>query len=275
MSYAIRLHEGKRIKLQEIDPKQDGGLSRAVGEQRFAELVLELGKLQELLYAAGSEALLIVLQGIDTSGKDGTIRQVLSQVNPLGSRVIGFKTPTALDLAHDFLWRVHPHVPEKGMIVAFNRSHYEDVIVVRVKELVPERVWRARYGHINAFEKLLTDAGTIVAKFYLHISPEEQEMRLRAREATLEKAWKLSSGDWQERNRWDDYMAAYDDALTKCATAHAPWYVVPADRKWFRNLAVAETLVELLRPYRDGWLATLEAKGKAELAAIRAFRDQQ
>jgi PPK2 family polyphosphate:nucleotide phosphotransferase len=215
---------------------------------------------------------LIVLQGLDTSGKDGTIRNVFRDVDPVGCRVASFKVPTQIELAHDFLWRVHRETPGRGELVVFNRSHYEDVLVVRVHELVPEAVWRERYDHINAFERLLADSGTIVAKFYLHISKEEQESRLLDRERDVEKAWKLSAADWVERRSWDRYIAAYEDAIARCATAEAPWYVVPADRKWFRNLAVAESIVELLRPHKAAWLKALEARGEAELKAIREAR---
>jgi PPK2 family polyphosphate:nucleotide phosphotransferase len=272
MSYAIRLSEGQRVDLAAIDPRQHGGLSRQEAEARFAALADELGELQELLYAAGTDALLVVLQGLDTSGKDGTIRDVLREVDPQGVRVVGFKVPTAIELAHDFLWRVHQQTPERGMIVVFNRSHYEDVIVVRVKRLIEEAVWQRRYGHINDFEALLTESGTIVAKFYLHISKDEQEERLLDREHDLEKAWKLSAGDWVERRSWNEYIAAYEDALSACTTADAPWYVVPADQKWYRDLAVAEILVDLLRPLRGRWLARLAEQGEAELAEVRKTR---
>lgn len=274
MSYAIRC-EGDKVDLGGIPTRVDGGLSKADGEARCAELTNELGELQELLYAAGDHALLVILQGMDTSGKDGTIRSVLSQTSPQGVRTVPFKQPTPLELAHDFLWRVHIHAPETGMVVVFNRSHYEAVTVERVKRLVPEAVWRARYAQINDFERLLRSSRTIVAKFYLHISAEEQRERLLARERDVSKAWKLSAGDWEERDRWDAYRAAYEDALAKCASPELPWYVVPADRKWFRNLAVAETLVDLLRPLREGWLASLRERGERELAAIQALREAE
>jgi PPK2 family polyphosphate:nucleotide phosphotransferase len=272
MSYAIKVTGKTRVDLGKVETKQDGGLTREEGEARFAALAAELGELQELLYAAQTEAMLVVLQGLDTSGKDGTVRNVLRDVNPTGCRVVSFKVPTAMELAHDFLWRVHKQAPGKGDFTVFNRSHYEDVLVVRVHELVPEEVWRKRYAHINAFERLLVDSQVIVAKFYLHISREEQEQRLMERERDVTKAWKLSAADWVERRSWDKYIAAYGDALSECATPDAPWYIVPADRKWFRNLAVAEAIVELLRPYKAGWLAALEERGEAELKAIREAR---
>jgi PPK2 family polyphosphate:nucleotide phosphotransferase len=272
MPYAVRVTGGERIDLARFDPNDTGGLTKEEGEARFAALATELGDLQDLLYAAQTDAVLIVLQGLDTSGKDGTIRNVFRDVDPVGCRVTSFKVPTAAELAHDFLWRVHQQVPGKGDLTVFNRSHYEDVLVVRVHELVPEVVWRKRYDNINTFERLLVESQTIVAKFYLHISKEEQEQRLLERERDVTKAWKLSAADWVERRSWDKYIAAYEDAISACATADAPWYVVPADRKWFRNLAVAEAIVELLRPHKQRWLKALEARGEAELKAIREAR---
>lgn len=272
MPYAVKIDPGTRVDLAAIDPNANGGLSKEAGEAAFDALADELGELQDLLFAAGEHALLTILQALDTGGKDGSIRSVFKEVDPQGVHVAAFKVPTPVELAHDFLWRVHPHAPERGMISIFNRSHYEDVLVARVKELVPETVWSHRYDHINAFERLIADNNTIVAKFYLHISKEEQEERLLAREQDVEKAWKLSAGDWIERRAWERYMEAYEDALSTCSTPHAPWYVVPANRKWFRNLAIAETLVELLRPLKAGWLQTLEARGAEELKAINEAR---
>ena len=272
MPYAVKIEPGARVDLSTIDPDANGGLTREAGEAAFDALAIELGELQELLYAAGEHALLTIFQALDTGGKDGAIRNVFRDVDPQGCHVASFKVPTSVELAHDFLWRVHPHTPERGMFSIFNRSHYEDVLVARVKERVPEAVWRPRYDHINAFERLIADNNTVVAKFYLHISKEEQEKRLRAREQDVEKAWKLAAGDWIERRSWERYMEAYEDALSTCSTPRAPWYVIPANRKWYRNLAIAETLVELLRPLKSGWLKTLEVRGEAELKAIRGAR---
>jgi PPK2 family polyphosphate:nucleotide phosphotransferase len=196
------------------------------------------------LYGAAQQGVLIVLQGMDTSGKDGTITHVMAPINPQGCIVTSFKQPTPADLAHDFLWRVHPHAPARGMLAIFNRSHYEDVLVVRVHNLVPKAVWRERYDAINRFEHLLATNGTIILKFFLHISKNEQEERLLAREEDKTKAWKLSATDWAERERWDDYQEAYEDALSKCSTAHAPWYIVPANRKWYRDWAVTHILLD-------------------------------
>jgi PPK2 family polyphosphate:nucleotide phosphotransferase len=278
MSYCVRVEPGAKVELAKIDPAADGGLTKAKGAKAAAELYLRLGELQQELYAAGTDSLLIVLQGMDTSGKDGTIRHVLSGVNPQGCQVTSFKAPTDEELGHDFLWRVHRKVPVKGLIGVFNRSHYEDVLVVRVHQLVPRKQWRTRYEQINDFERLLVRDGTIVCKFFLHISKEEQERRLLAREADTGKAYKLSADDWRERDRWDHYMAAYQDALRQCSTSEAPWLVVPADRKWFRNLAVAEALVEALRTRRRVWqarLAELSRQRLAELTALRAHDEAQ
>lgn len=275
MGYAVRIQPGKKVRLGDIDPNTNGGLDRKEGEELLAQLTQELGELQELLYAASTHSLLVILQGIDTSGKDGTIRNVFRDTDPLGTRVTPFKVPTSIERDHDFLWRIHQHTPEKGMIGIFNRSHYEDVLVVRVHELAPKSVWSNRFDHINNFERLLHDSDTIVAKFYLHISREEQEERLLARERDVEKAWKLSAADWVERRSWDKYMTAYEEAIQRCNTGYAPWYIIPANRKWFRNVAVAQALVETLRPLKDQWLEALTEQGRAEIAAIRAARGER
>jgi PPK2 family polyphosphate:nucleotide phosphotransferase len=275
MPYAVKIEPGTSVYLSTIDPDTEGGLTKSAGEAAFELLANELGELQELMYAAQQHGLLAVMQGLDTAGKDGAIRNVFKDVDPQGCRVTPFKVPTPVELAHDFLWRVHQHTPERGMIAVFNRSHYEAVLVERVHDLVPEKVWSRRYDHINAFERVVADNNTVVAKFYLHVSKDEQEERLINREHDVEKAWKLSATDWMERRAWNKYMQAYEDALSKCSTPHAPWYVIPANHKWFRNLAITETLVELLRPLKDGWLKALEARGKDELAAIREARTKR
>lgn len=275
MGFAIPVKPGKSIDLAKIETRQDGGLTKDEGAERLKALTAELADLQELLYAAGERTLLVLLQGMDTSGKDGTVRDVFADVSPIGVQVVGFKVPTHEELAHDFLWRVHQKIPARGMIAVFNRSHYEDVLVVRVHELVPEAVWRPRYEQINNFEALLTESNTILVKFFLHISKEEQQERLRAREEDVTKAWKLSVGDWEERAYWDAYQAAYAEALSRCSTEAAPWHIVPADRKWFRNIVVAETLVETLRPYRDDWLSDLSERGQEELVKIKALRGEK
>lgn len=262
-----------KVDLRKIETNVDGSLTKEAGLERTKELGKELDNLQELLFAAGSHSLLIVLQGRDTAGKDGAIRGLSRYLNIQGVHVTGFKVPTPEELAHDYLWRIHPHAPGKGSVAIFNRSHYEDVLVVRVHELAPEAVWKKRYEQINEFESLLTSANTIVVKFCLHISKSEQEQRLLDREKEPEKAWKLSAGDWKERDFWDQYTDAYNDALSKCNAEDRPWYVISADKKWYRDLAVTETLVETLRPYRGEWMTKLEKMGekaKAELAAMRS-----
>ncbi|HST58335.1 MAG TPA: PPK2 family polyphosphate kinase [Longimicrobium sp.] len=277
MPHAHRIKPGSHVHLKDYDARDTSGMEKADGQARFAELNGELDKIQEEMYAAGKNSVLMILQGMDTSGKDGAIRAVMANLNPQGCRVESFKVPTGHELAHDFLWRIHRVTPELGIFGVFNRSHYEDVLVVRVHKLVPEPVWKARYEQINHFESLLAASGTIVLKFFLHISKEEQEKRLREREEEVGKAWKLSAGDWREREHWDAYQEAYEDALGRCSTDAAPWHIVPADRKWFRNLAITETLVETLRPYRESWKAALAEMSRerlAELAAYRAERGQ-
>ena len=278
MPYAFKIEPGKTVKLKNYDPDHDAGLDKEQGKAEFTKLNAELDVLQEELYAAGMHSVLMVLQGMDTSGKDGAIRNVLLNVNPQGCRVESFKVPTEEELAHDFLWRVHKVTPRKGMLGVFNRSHYEDVLVVRVHKLAPEQVWKARYEQINNFERLLADNRTIILKFFLHISKQEQEQRLLEREQEVEKAWKLSAGDWREREHWDDYQKAYEEALTRCNSDYAPWYIVPANRKWYRNLAIGEALVARLKEYRGAWRAALEEmseRGRAGLAALRAEKDEQ
>ncbi len=243
--------------------------------ERFSTVAAELEELQGLLFAAARHSLLIILQGRDTAGKDGAVKTLARVMNPVGVRVISFKSPTAPELAHDFLWRIHAQVPARGEVAFFNRSHYEDVLIARVQSLVPAEQWQGRYAHINAFESLLADAGTIVVKLYLNISREEQERRLLAREGAAEKAWKLAASDWIDRALWDDYTAAYEEVLDRCASPHAPWYVVPSDRKWYRNLAVAEALVEAMRPHRAAWEAYLDRLGTEQKAALAALRAQQ
>jgi PPK2 family polyphosphate:nucleotide phosphotransferase len=210
------------------------------------DLTNRLETLQELLYAQAKHKILIVLQAMDAGGKDGTIRHVFEGVNPQGVKVAGFKVPTPQELAHDYLWRIHQHTPGNGEIVIFNRSHYEDVLVVRVHELVPPSVWRKRYAQINDFERMLVEEGTTVLKFFLHISPDEQKERLQARLDDPTKHWKFSSGDLKERKRWPDYVKAYEAVLSRTSTEWAPWHIVPANRKWYRNLVIATTIVETL-----------------------------
>ncbi|MCS7070513.1 MAG: polyphosphate kinase 2 family protein [Anaerolinea sp.] len=241
-----RVKPGQKLNLNQIEPDDSCGLSKDHAQNLEDELEKRLSSLQERLYAEGRQALLVIFQAMDAGGKDGAIKRVFDHVNPQGVRVTSFKAPTALELSHDFLWRVHQQVPPKGYIGIFNRSHYEDVLVVRVNQLVPEAVWRARYDQINDFEALLHASGTRILKFYLHISKDEQKRRFEERLSDPSKHWKFSTGDLAVRKRWDDYMQAYEDALTRCSTQHAPWYVIPANKKWFRDLLVSQIIVETL-----------------------------
>ena len=272
MTYAAKLDKEQKVKLGDYDADDKEGEDKDTSAVVAAKLGQELDELQEWLYAAQSHSVLIVLQGLDTSGKDGTIAHVMASMNPQGCEVASFKVPTPLESAHDFLWRIHQKTPAKGMMTIFNRSHYEDVLVTRVHKLVSDEVVKKRYTQIKNFEQLLSDNNTIILKFFLHISKDEQKARLEAREQDEEKAWKLSTGDWEERQFWDAYTSAYEDALGATATKTAPWYIVPADRKWFRNLAIATALVETLRPYKKEWEETLKRLGaerKKELAEMR------
>ncbi len=272
MSYAWTVEPGSKVDLREFKPGHDGGMDKVEAKLRLAEMAKEIEELQELMAAARTRGLLLVFQARDTGGKDGAINRILEYTNVQGVSVKAFKAPSPEELAHDFLWRVHPHAPGRGEIALFNRSHYEDVIAVRVHKLVPKEAWKPRYEAINAFERLLVDTDTIVLKFYLHISKEEQEERLLAREQDPVKAWKLNVGDWKEREFWDETTEAYEDALSKCSTEAAPWRIVAADHKWFRDLAIAEAVRDALRPYRKEWetkLAQIGADAKAELQAYR------
>ena len=275
MHYLWKIDDGSKVELKDYDPDYtDEQSDRAAAQTELQRLSDELSDLQELMAAAQHHSMLVILQGMDTSGKDGTIRHVLSHVNPQGCYVVSFKEPTQEELAHDFLWRVHKVTPGKGVMGIFNRSHYEDVLIARVHHLVPEEVWSKRYKEINHFEKLLANNSTIILKFFLHISYDEQERRLLAREQDINKAWKLSASDWLERQYWQDYQQAYGDAISKCSAQDAPWYIVPANHKWYRNLAVAHTIVETLRPYKDDWKADLEERGRKELEEIKKIRGQ-
>jgi PPK2 family polyphosphate:nucleotide phosphotransferase len=270
--FGTTVKPGSLVSLKRIKTRLPDLISKSDGKARFDEYATEIGELQELLYASDTHALLLIFQGMDTSGKDGAIRNVLREVNPQGCRVASFKVPTDEELAHDFLWRVHHQTPRRGQIVVFNRSHYEDVVVVRVHNLVPKSVWSERYARINAFEQLLTETNTIIFKFFLHISREEQEERLLAREADPLKSWKLSVGDWEERRHWNAYQTAYRDALTKCSTEYAPWHVIPADQKWFRDFAISEIIVTALRPYKKEWVAKLKHQSETQRAALAEAR---
>lgn len=262
----FRIAPGAHSKLQELDPAFTGGQEdKKAAETETAECQQKLRALQDLLYAEGRHSLLICLQAMDTGGKDGTVNHVLGAMNPQGCRVAHFREPSAEEAAHDFLWRYHAAAPVRGEVVIFNRSHYEAVLIERVHALVPKPVWSKRYDAINAFEQALTDNGTRILKFFLHISKEEQLRRFKERLDDPSKQWKISESDYTERNYWDAYEDAYEDALARCSTAHAPWYAIPADHKWFRNLAVARIVVQELEVLKMSY-----PKPKADLARIRA-----
>lgn len=239
---------GSKIKLSEWDPNNTGNFKggKEEGLVEIAKLNAKLSELQEVLYAEHKHKVLVVLQAMDTGGKDGAIRRVFSGINPQGVRIANFKAPTAEELDHDYLWRVHKMTPGKGKITVFNRSHYEDVLVVRVHNIVPLEVVEKRYDQINAFEKHLADNGTTILKFYLHIDKNEQKERLQARLDDPSKHWKFRLGDLQERKLWPEYMQAFEDVLSKTSTEHAPWTIVPANRKWYRDLVICTMLVKTL-----------------------------
>ena len=240
---ALRVKPGDPPHLGERDPGDRLGLEKDEGKRRLEKLHERLDGLQYRLYAEGKRAVLVVIQGIDGSGKDGVIRSVFRGLNPQGCRVASFKAPSPSELAHDYLWRIHAVTPARGEIGIFNRSHYEDVVTVRMLELVPEEVWRRRPGHINAWERLLADEGTSLVKVFLHVSKEEQGKRFQERIDDPEKSWKFRKADLDVRERYDEYMAAYEEAIAETSTEWAPWHVVPADHNWLKALAVAELLV--------------------------------
>jgi PPK2 family polyphosphate:nucleotide phosphotransferase len=244
-----QVEPGSKVDLGDIDTRSTAGAPGDKEEtgEAVEGMLDELAGLQERLYAEGQRSLLVVLQAIDAGGKDGTIKHVFRGLNPAGCRVVSFKVPLEEERSHDFLWRVHAKVPAKGEVVVFNRSHYEDVLVVRVHDLVPEKVWRPRYDRINEFEANLVAAGTRIVKLYLHISKDEQAERFQDRLDDPTKRWKFRTADLEERKRWDDYVGAFEEAISRTSTVDAPWYVVPADRKWYRNWAVSRILVETLK----------------------------
>lgn len=244
---SYRVRPGEPISLADIDPDESEGFnSKADVKEELTALRETISDLQARLYAEGRRSLLVVLQAMDTGGKDGAIKDVFRGVNPQGCRVWSFKAPSSEELSHDFLWRYHQKAPARGMITIFNRSHYEDVLVVRVKDIVDESVWRPRFQSIRTFERSLSHEGVVVIKFFLHISKDEQKRRLEARLRKPDKHWKFSSGDLAERARWDDYQAAFEEAINETSTEQAPWYVVPANHKWFRNLVIARNIAATL-----------------------------
>lgn len=265
----LRVHPGEVPDLAAIDPGSTPGFEggKKDAQERVHELHDVLADFQERLWAESKASVLVVLQGVDAAGKDGLIRKVITAFNPQGTRVTGFGVPTEEELRHDYLWRIHAATPGKGRIGVFNRSHYEDVLVVRVNELVPRDVWERRYDQINRFEAHLAANGTRILKFYLHVSRDEQRRRLEKRLRNPTKHWKWSSGDLEVREHWDDYLDAYTDALARCSTEVAPWFVIPADRKWYRNLAVAEILARTAAEMNPQWPAADDGMEDIEIPA--------
>lgn len=266
-----QIKPGAKLHLSQCDPDDTGNYEKSEQGKRkakaaTAKLTERLSALQERLYANGDRALLIVLQGMDTSGKDGTIRSVMSGVNPQGCQVVTFKTPSLDELRHDFLWRVHQKAPAKGRIGIFNRSHYEDVLITRVHGLIPDKVIKQRFGQIREFEELLSENGTAILKFFLHISKDEQKKRLEERINNPEKRWKFCTGDLEERKFWDNYQLAFEDMLAATSSDCAPWYVVPANRKWYRNLIVADRIVKALEAMK---LKTPPAPAGIDFSALK------
>ena len=242
----LRVDPGSQVSLRDHDPNETFGHFKETADEELAAGVKRLAMLQDLLWAEAKQSVLVILQGIDAAGKDGTMRHVMGAFNPMGVRVASFKAPTEEELAHDYLWRIHQRVPADGEIGIFNRSHYEDVLIVRVHNLVPKDVWSRRYDQINAFERTLVEEGTTIVKFFLWISREEQRERFQARVDDPTKRWKFRKADLDERRHWDAYVEAFEEALSRCSTEWAPWYVIPANRKWFRNVAVAEILADTI-----------------------------
>src|SRR5688572_28598019 len=264
---------GRKVDLRDISAEPPKGITREKAQARLEELGKELFELQDAMFGSKVHSVMVVLQGRDGAGKDGSIKHVVGMLNPRGVNVVSFGVPTTEEREHDFLWRVHRHAPRLGEFSIFNRSHYQDVLVVPVHDLVPKKLWKERFGHIIDFEELIAEHGTIILKFFLHITNKEQKERLLEREKDPKTAWKLNPNDWKERDHWDEYTEAYEDVISRTAAAHAPWIVVPANAKWYRNLVIAESIVEALRAYRKDWKRKLEAmgvEGKRELGEYRA-----
>jgi PPK2 family polyphosphate:nucleotide phosphotransferase len=253
------------IQFKDFNPAFCHGLDKVAAREKTAKLCQRIGELQELLHANARHAVLILMQGMDTSGKDGAAKRVLEFVNPAGVETTNFKSPSAEELAHDYLWRIHQHVPRYGNIGVFNRSHYEDVLIVRVMRLQPERVWRVRYDQINAFERHLTENRVILLKFFLHISKAEQAERLKARIEDPRKNWKFESADLAMRAKWPKFQRAYEDALNCCSTPWAPWHIVPADRKWYRDFVIARAVVDAMEKLKLKWPKPREDLSKLKI----------
>ncbi len=265
---------GRKLRLDDISAEPPKGMTKEKAQKRFVSLAEEMFKLQDAMFGAKLHGVLVVLQGRDGAGKDGAIKHVVGQLNPRGVAVTSFGVPTLEERQHDFLWRVHRHAPRLGEFSIFNRSHYEDVLVVRVHDLVPKKLWKARFDHIADFEEMLAEHGTIILKYFLHITREEQEQRLLDREKDPETAWKLNPNDWKERDHWDEYTEAYEEAISRTAAPHAPWTIVPANAKWYRNLVIAESIAAALSERRKDWRKKLEEMGRAGRAELEAYRDQ-
>ncbi|HYI00927.1 PPK2 family polyphosphate kinase [Hyalangium sp.] len=272
MDFTVFDKPGAKVKLSSISEKPPKKLIQEDARADFEKLSQELFSLQDLLWGARMNSVLVILQGRDSAGKDGAIKHVVGCLNPRGVHVTSFGVPTQEEREHDFLWRVHSQAPRAGEFAIFNRSHYEDVLVVRVHDLVPKSLWKERYGHIRDFEELLAEHGTIVLKFFLHISQGEQKKRLLKREEDPRTAWKLNTGDWEERELWDDYTEAYEEAISRTSTELAPWIIVPADAKWYRNLVVARAIADALRPHRKAWQKQLDDVGASKKAELDAWR---
>jgi PPK2 family polyphosphate:nucleotide phosphotransferase len=265
LSERFRVVPSGRVRLSKWDPDETAGLTdEKAAKKQMKRNLKKLSKLQYLLYAENERSMLIVLQAMDAGGKDGTIRRVMGPLNPQSCKVMSFKTPTQEELDHDFLWRIHRVAPRNGEIRIFNRSHYEDVLIVRVHGMVPKSIWSKRYDQINTFEKILAENNTLILKFYLHIGKDEQLARFRARLDDPTKHWKIDPADFEERRYWDRYVEAYEAAINNCNAAHAPWFIIPANKKWFRNLVVSEILVEQLSRLRMKF-----PKPKADLSQIK------
>lgn len=242
-----------KVNLNDYDPGYTGGLDKPSARKLTQERAQRIADLQELLYANANHALVVLFQGMDASGKDGATKKLLQFVDPIGVQIANFKTPSSEEMAHDFLWRVHQAAPRYGNIGIFNRSHYEDVLIVRVLDLQPKAVWEKRYDQINAFERILVENQVVLLKFFLHISREEQAERLRARLENPKKKWKFAVGDLEMRKRWNDFETAYEEALSRCSTSYAPWYIVPADNKWYRDYLVSGVVAEALEKLKMTW----------------------
>jgi len=272
MAYQLDRFDDKTPSLADTMATGDRLVTKEDGKLIATQLMADISELQALMMGAGSHRVLLVLQGIDASGKDGVVRFVVSQGDPLNVNVHTFKSPTPDDLAHDFLWRVHAAVPPRGYTGIFNRSHYEDVVAAYVRSTITDTMRKQRFTHIRHFEELLHDDGTIIIKCFLHIDAAEQEARLLSREQTLDTAWKLAAEDWRDRTLLPEYLDAYDHAMRETSHAHAPWYVVPANRKWYRNLVIADLLQKHMSPYRQQWSEALQTIQRERIVAIQRVR---